>query len=166
VTETASNRTTQAKRFAIIGASNALLDLIMTYAWSTWVGIPYFWANFLSTTVCFAISFIANRHWAFSKNRENLLYQMVTFTAVSLFAAWIIQGLIVQWFTTPINQLLNSLGWNLDFLGLGRLNLGLILAKLLGSATGMVWNFGFYSTLVFGKLGDRLIARIERHQKR
>jgi putative flippase GtrA len=165
MTDTAPNRTTQAKRFAIIGAGNALLDLIMTYTWSTWVGIPYFWANFLSTTVCFAISFTANRHWAFSKNRENLVYQMVTFAAVSLFAAWIIQGLIVQWSTEPINQLLGWLGWNLSFLGLGHLNLGLILAKLLGSAVGMVWNFGFYSTLVFGKLGDRVIARIDRMTK-
>jgi putative flippase GtrA len=161
-TEGAVRGTTRVKRFAIIGASNALLDLFMTYAWSIWVGIPYFWANFLSTSICFAISFTANRRWTFSKNRDNLLYQMVTFAAVSLFAAWIIQGLIVQWFTEPINQLLGWLGWNLDFLGLGQLNLGLVLAKLLGSAVGMVWNFGFYSTLVFGKLGDRLATRLRR----
>ncbi|MDR2538278.1 MAG: GtrA family protein, partial [Bifidobacteriaceae bacterium] len=146
-------------RFAIIGSFNSLLDICLTYTLGTFVGFPAFWANFISTSICFAISFIANRHWTFQAGSKNLVYHMIAFTVVSLFSGWVIQGVMISLLSAPLTRIIDQLNWG----WLSKIpNVGMVVAKLLAISLGMIWNYVFYATLVFGKLGDVIAAHFFR----
>ena len=87
----------QVKNFAIIGAFNTLLDIGLSYALVITFAFTPVLASICSTSVCFLISFYFNRKHTFKiKGKEKVKRQVIKFTAVTLFTAWVVQSLIIE----------------------------------------------------------------------
>ena len=113
-------------RFLLVGGTNTAIDFGLLFILNT-LGLPRVPSNTISTGVAFIFSFFANRNFTFSANSGNIKKQMTLFIIVTLFGLWVIQPIII------------SLISNLLF------------GKIIATAVTLVWNYLFYSRLVFKK---------------
>ena len=113
-------------RFLLVGGTNTAIDFGLLFILNT-LGLPRVPSNTISTGVAFIFSFFANRNFTFSANSGNIKKQMTLFIIVTLFGLWVIQPII-------ISLMSNLLG-----------------GKIIATAVTLVWNYLFYSRLVFKK---------------
>lgn len=123
-------------RFAAVGITNTVLDFALLFILRSF-GMPVLAANFFSTGVAFAFSFVANKNYTFKTTGANLKREVASFLVVSLVAAWIIQPIVIY----GVQKLLESLDESLS----------LLIAKTLAVVAAIVWNYIFYSRVVFKK---------------
>lgn len=126
-------------RFAIVGGANTALDFGILLILTNLLGLPSIAANYISTSLSFVFSFFVNKSFTFKSKSGNVKKQFALFIAVTIVGLWIIQPLII-W---GIESILKPLGWDQ--------NLVLITAKLVATLASLVWNYLFYSRLVFKK---------------
>ncbi len=128
----------QAGRFALVGAANTLLDFGLLFLLRS-IGIPTIVANFVSTTIAFLSSFVANKKYTFKTKNANLRREVVLFVLVTLFGLWVLQSFVL-WLTIPwLETTLTSHQY------------ALLMAKLLATIVSMTWNYVLYTKLVFKK---------------
>lgn len=123
-------------RFGIVGTINTALDFGILFI-LTHFGLPTLAANFISTTTAFSFSFFANKHFTFRSSGGNLRRQVGLFLAVTLFGLWVLQPIVI----VVVQALVR--GMHLDPA------LSLFIAKLAATGVSLVWNYLFYSRLVF-----------------
>lgn len=125
-------------RFGFVGIINTAIDfgvlfLLVSLGMSSLVG------NYISTTTALIFSFFANKKFTFKDNSRNRTSQVVRFLVVTLFGLWVIQPIIIEGvklLATPLN--INS-------------GLILLIGKILATCATLVWNYIFYSRMVFKK---------------
>ena len=113
-------------RFLLVGGTNTAIDFGLLFILST-LGLPRVPSNTISTGVAFIFSFFANRNFTFSANSGNIKKQMTLFIIVTLFGLWVIQPIIISLISN------------------------LLVGKIIATAVTLVWNYLFYSRLVFKK---------------
>lgn len=118
-------------RFAIVGGTNTVIDFGILFL-LTGLGLDKIIANYASTSVALAFSFVANRKYTF-KSEANAKRQIIPFLVVTLIGLWVIQPLIIWMYT----------------LVLGDSSLALFIAKLLATVASLIWNYLLYSRYVF-----------------
>ncbi len=140
---TMRRRTIQARqsekiRFGLVGFVNTAVDFIVLNILVGLFGIALVPANIVSTTVAMLTSFGLNKRVVFKRSDGSILRQFILFFAVTLSAIWIVQSGVMF----VAYQLLQSYtGWNETIL--------LNIAKLFGISAGLVWNYIWYSRVVF-----------------
>lgn len=127
-------------RFAIVGVANTALDFILLFLF-VFLGIDKIPANYLSTSISFIFSFFVNKSFTFKSKTGNVAKQFAVFIAITIIALWVIQPLII-WSVTAA---LEPTGWNEV--------ITLFIAKVLATVASLIWNYIFYSRLVFKKVG-------------
>ena len=113
-------------RFLLVGGTNTAIDFGLLFILNT-LGLPRVLSNTISTGVAFIFSFFANRNFTFSANSGNIKKQMTLFIIVTLFGLWVIQPIIISLISN------------------------LLVGKIIATAVTLVWNYLFYSRLVFRK---------------
>ena len=113
-------------RFLLVGGTNTAIDFGLLFILNT-LGLPRVLSNTISTGVAFIFSFFANRNFTFSANSGNIKKQMILFIIVTLFGLWVIQPIIISLISN------------------------LLVGKIIATAVTLVWNYLFYSRLVFKK---------------
>ena len=113
-------------RFLLVGGTNTAIDFGLLFILNT-LGLPRVPSNTISTGVAFIFSFFANRNFTFSANSGNIKKQMNLFIIVTLFGLWVIQPIIISLISN------------------------LLVGKIIATAVTLVWNYLFYSRLVFKK---------------
>ena len=113
-------------RFLLVGGTNTAIDFGLLFILNT-LGLPRVLSNTISTGVAFIFSFFANRNFTFSANSGNIKKQMTLFIIVTLFGLWVIQPIIISLISN------------------------LMVGKIIATAVTLVWNYLFYSRLVFKK---------------
>lgn len=113
-------------RFLLVGGTNTAIDFGLLFILNT-LGLPRVPSNTISTGVAFIFSFFANRNFTFSANSGNIKKQMTLFIVVTLFGLWVIQPIIISLISN------------------------LLVGKIIATAVTLVWNYLFYSRLVFKK---------------
>ena len=113
-------------RFLLVGGTNTAIDFGLLFTLNT-LGLPRVPSNTISTGVAFIFSFFANRNFTFSANSGNIKKQMTLFIIVTLFGLWVIQPIIISLISN------------------------LLVGKIIATAVTLVWNYLFYSRLVFKK---------------
>lgn len=113
-------------RFLLVGGTNTAIDFGLLFILNT-LGLPRVPSNTISTGVAFIFSFFANRNFTFSANSGNIKKQMTLFIIVTLFGLWVIQPIIISLISN------------------------LLVGKIIATAVTLVWNYLFYSRLVFKK---------------
>ena len=113
-------------RFLLVGGTNTAIDFGLLFILNSF-GLPRVLSNTISTGVAFIFSFFANRNFTFSANSGNIKKQMTLFIIVTLFGLWVIQPIIISLISN------------------------LLVGKIIATAVTLVWNYLFYSRLVFKK---------------
>ena len=123
--------------FAVIGAANTLLDIVLLLILSS-SGVNRVVANTISTGVAFCFSFFMNRRYTFQSSSTHLVREMVLFILVTLFGLWVIQNIIIA-LLSPQLAVWFQLSPEVATIG----------AKLVATAVSLVWNYVLYDKLVF-----------------
>ena len=113
-------------RFLLVVGTNTAIDFGLLFILNSF-GLPRVSSNTISTGVAFIFSFFANRNFTFSANSGNIKKQMTLFIIVTLFGLWVIQPIIISLISN------------------------LLVGKIIATAVTLVWNYLFYSRLVFKK---------------
>lgn len=125
-------------RFALVGVANTALDFLLLFLLVN-LGLDKIPANFISTGISFIFSFFVNRSFTFKHKEGNAVKQFAIFIAVTIVGLWVIQPLII-W---GITALLAPTGINDQ--------LSLFISKVIATVASLIWNYLFYSRLVFKK---------------
>ena len=125
-------------RFVTVGVANTAIDFGVLFALKA-LGLPTISANIISTTAAFCFSFFANKKYTFKTTGSNLRREIILFTAVTLFALWVLQTIVIA----AVQATLANSGLNEQVI--------LFIAKILAVCVTLVWNYMFYSRLVFVK---------------
>jgi len=124
----------QKVKYLMVGSLNTVIDFSLLFTFK-YLGIPVLGSNIGSTTVAFLFSFFANKKFTF-KSSGSTKRQFVLFTIVTLSGLWILQSVIIQ----AIINLVSS-GEPTD--------LELLMAKIVATIASLIWNYLFYSRVVF-----------------
>ena len=125
-------------RFAIVGGANTALDFGLLFLFVA-LGLNSIGANYLSTGIAFIFSFFANKSFTFRSKGGNVRKQFLLFIVVTIFGLWVIQPLVILGVTAALTPFsLNE-------------SAVLFVAKLIATLASLVWNYLFYSKVVFKK---------------
>lgn len=128
----------QIVRFGLVGAANTVIDFGLLFALKA-LGVPIELANICSTGTAFVWSFFANKKYTFKTSGTDIVREMVLFVIVTLTGLWGLQTIVIALSLAPLRAALHNP------------DLSLLFAKLLATAISLVWNYVFYSKLVFKK---------------
>lgn len=136
-------------RFAVVGAMNTALDFTILNILITLAHMPIVPANIVSTSLVMIFSFKANSKLVFTaKSSRRRHHQAVLFLLGTLFGLYVLQtfviALLAHWWTTPVEfvgRLLSIDAQNELFVANA--------AKLVATASSMIWNYCFYKFVVF-----------------
>lgn len=137
--------------FGLVGILNTLLDFVIYNQLSSKVGLSLVQANFVSTTVAMAFSFIANKRVVFKKHSGSIVKQALVFFAVTAFGLYVLQTgtilLLTDVWLYPVHLGL------LTFHAIGVRNHDDFLikngAKAIATAVSLAWNYVMYKRVVF-----------------
>lgn len=125
-------------RFAIVGGANTALDFALLFIFVS-LGINAIVGNYLSTGISFIFSFFVNKSFTFKNKGGKVARQFILFIAVTIIGLWVIQPIIIL----AMTSLLQPLQWNESVV--------LFVAKIIATVASLIWNYLFYSRLVFKK---------------
>lgn len=128
-------------RFGIVGLANTGLDFVILFILTS-LGLNAIVANYISTGIAFIFSFIVNKKFTFRSNSGSVKKQFGLFLIVTMIGLWVIQPIVIYLVTT----LLTPTNWNDQIILFG--------AKVIATVASLVWNYLFYSRLVFKKVGE------------
>lgn len=135
-------------RFGIVGAANTLLDFVLLFILVN-IGLDKIPANYVSTGVSFVFSFFVNKSFTFKNTTGNVKKQFALFIVVTIIGLWVIQPLIIAGLT----PLLAGTGWSSNII--------LLITKLIATIASLIWNYLFYSRVVFKKGTDVTVEKVE-----
>jgi putative flippase GtrA len=123
-------------RFALVGGFNTALDFGILFGLTAF-GVYKIVANYISKSISFIFSFFANNTFTFKAKSGNAKREFISFVIVTLIGLWVLQPLII----TAISRLLAATTLNDTTI--------LLIAKLLATIVSLIWNYVFYSRVVF-----------------
>lgn len=125
-------------RFGAVGALNTAVDFAILYG-LTFIGFDKIASNYVSTTTAFLLSFTLNKNYTFQTRDANTKKQFLKFTIVTLSGLWLVQPFVMAVAISLLENL--SIGEYFN----------LTVAKILATIVTLVWNYIFYSKVVFKK---------------
>lgn len=141
----------QLLKFVLIGASNTLLDLIVTFALNAIFGI-YYLAKIIGYACGILNSYIWNSRWTFREERRRDAREIVSFIAVNLVTLGL--SLLLQW---VFRDRLHLDAWWMGFAGenfLTKLLNGERFCLLLASGIALLVNFAGNKLFVFKRRAE------------
>ena len=148
----------QLLKFVLIGASNTILDLLVTFALNAIFGI-YYLAKIIGYACGIANSYFWNSRWTFREERKRDAREIVTFIAVNLVTLGL--SLLLQW---VLRDKLHLDAWWTGFAGenfLTKILNGDRFCLLLASGIALLVNFAGNKLLVFKKRETEPIEQTE-----
>jgi len=125
-------------RFGLVGIANTALDFTILFV-LVGFGLDKIPANNISTSLSFIFSFFVNKSFTFKSKGGNVLKQFIIFIAITIIALWVIQPLVIL----GVSSLLTGTGWASWVI--------LFAAKVIATVASLIWNYVFYTRLVFKK---------------
>ena len=126
-------------RFGIVGAGNTAFDFAVLFL-LVFIGVDKIVANYISTGVAFILSFFVNKSFTFKSKGGNVKKQFALFIIITIIGLWVIQPLVIA----GITAVLASSSLNDSII--------LFIAKIVATVASLIWNYLFYSRLVFKKV--------------
>ena len=151
----------QIGKFAIVGALNTLVDLLIlnllvkAFHFNAQVhifGFPFLIANIISVTIAMINSYFWNKYWTFNtKENKNLVQEIIKFFFITIIGMYIINQFVFNFFYSywlwPGHIVINLI----HLIGIKGLNdfVSLNFAKVVAILASLIWNFIFYKIWVF-----------------
>ena len=130
----------QKTRFVAVGITNTAVDFVVLFSFVMAFHMPSSIANIFSTTCALVVSYFLNKRTVFGDTDRHNKRQFVSFIAVTLSGIWIVQTIAILCVSTVLNMTMN-----LD------MTLVLFISKIAASAASLVWNYIWYSRVIFRK---------------
>lgn len=129
-------------KYIIVGLANTAIDFGILFL-LVHLGVDKIIANYISTSIALIFSFFVNRSFTFKSTSDNKKKQFALFIVVTLFGLWVLQPIVITLVSYAVTPL--------------HLNNSLVLfgAKIIATCVSLVWNYIFYSRIVFKKIGDK-----------
>ena len=131
-------------RFALVGVANTATDFIVLLSLMSVWGMAAMPANIISTTCALIVSFTLNKKAVFPNGKPMTARMVALFVAVTLAGIWLVQTLIMS----HLLELFKA--WTGVEAGMMLVAL-IVAAKTIGIIAGSVWNYLWYSRLIFKK---------------
>lgn len=125
-------------RFGLVGVVNTMVDFVVLNILFGLFALPLAPSNIVSTTVAMCVSFALNKKAVFQGSERGGIRQIVLFFVVTLAGIWLIQTVVLVFVHSVIVQLLP----------LPEI-VAVTIAKVIGICAGLVWNYLWYSRVVF-----------------
>lgn len=126
-------------RFGAVGVVNTAVDFAVLFLLAVGLGIPSMLANIGSTSVALSVSYLLNKKAVFRSTSTNNVRQFALFVAVTLVGLWVVQGSVI----VVALEVLQSAGLHEAT--------ALLVAKLVATCFSFIWNYLWYSRVVFRK---------------
>ncbi len=124
-------------RFGAVGVVNTAVDFTVLFVLAMLFGLPSVIANIGSTSVALTVSYLLNKRAVFKNTDTRRLRQVMMFLIVTLTGLWLVQGVVIALAT----EVLRSAGIAAAA--------SLLIAKIIASGFSLVWNYLWYSRVVF-----------------
>lgn len=134
-------------RFATVGIINTAIDILLFVSLRS-AGTPIVLANICSTSVALIASLILNNKYVFQG--RNLTWRIaVQYFAITLVGLWILQPIII----TGVSRVNDHIGYiEALFSDNGHTELlQTIIPKLVAIAVTTIWNYVWYSRVIFAQ---------------
>lgn len=128
-------------RFGLVGALNTLVDFCIFLTLAELAHVETFVANIISTTCAVAISYLLNKKTVFKDTDPSNKRQVALFIIVTLSGLWILQNVIIFIVSSGLSYTLGSSNV-----------ITLLVAKLIATVASLVWNYLWYSRVIFNKV--------------
>jgi putative flippase GtrA len=129
-------------RFGLVGGVNTATDFSVLFILVKALGVPVFAANIVSTSVAIGVSYLLNKKAVFGNDGQASKRQVALFIIVTLMGLWVIQTIIIALVSQLFYMSLHMDAHNI---------LVLFVSKALATAVTLVWNYLWYSRVVFKK---------------
>lgn len=141
-------------RFGVVGIANTAIDFSVFAVLINVFSLAVIPANIISTTCAMVASFIFNKKAVFPGNTKNVTRQVLAFFAVTITGIWLVQTGILYGFYGLLQQVSDVPDSILQ-----------VISKAVGVAAGMVWNYFWYSHVVFRDKPSIKLKSITEHWK-
>ncbi len=128
-------------RFGLVGLVNTATDFALLISLVTLIGLPSILANIISTSGALTVSYMLNKKAVFGNIDNHNRRQIVLFIVVTLTGLWLIQTLVMT----------GASNWLQVLVGNDHATLILIMAKIIATVISLIWNYLWYSRVVFRK---------------
>lgn len=128
-------------RFGIVGLANTALDFLILFI-LVGLGVDKIIANYFSTGISFIFSFFVNKKFTFKSTSGNAKRQFLLFLIITIIGLWGIQPLVI----IGVSWVLSGTGWASPII--------LFAAKIIATVASLIWNYLFYSRIVFKKVAQ------------
>lgn len=125
-------------RFGAVGAINTIVDFSILFLMVTVFTVPTIVANIISTSAALGVSFLLNKKAVFKSDSKGWKHQLALFVGVTLTGLWGLQSIVIFLAVGMFEQLIGHTS-------------ALLLAKIVATLTSLVWNYMWYSRVVFRK---------------
>ena len=125
-------------RFSLVSSIATAIDFSLLL-FITSFGLGTITANYISSSIAFVFSLFANKKFAFRTPDHHIKREAVLFIIVTLTGIWLLQPLIIWKIEDMFDQSFQPT-WLL-----------VIIAKVVASFVTFIWNYFFYTRLVFKK---------------
>lgn len=125
----------------MVGFMNTLVDFSLLFGLVSLIGWPVFFANVSSTSVALFFSYLLNKRAVFGDTDTHNTRKIILFITVTLTGLWVLQGIILMTFQSIIGMFAH---FNDEAILLG--------AKVIATAATAIWNYLWYSRVIFKKL--------------
>lgn len=132
-------------RFCVVGIINTLIDVPLFVALHS-AGLSVLAANIISTSLALLASLLLNYKFTFKSQRLSAASIGIYF-AVTLCGIWVLQPLVIS-ALLGLNERLNVLAPLIAITGHAT-QVSSLLAKLASLGVSLVWNYLWYSRVVF-----------------
>lgn len=125
-------------RFSLVSSVATAIDFSLLLLLTSF-GMATITANYISSSLAFVFSFFANKKFAFRTPDHHIKREAVLFIIVTLTGIWLLQPLIIWKIEDTLDQSIYPT-W-----------LVVVVAKVIASFVTFIWNYYFYTRLVFKK---------------
>lgn len=132
-------------RFCIVGAINTLID-VPTFVLLHSAGLSILFANIISTTIALIVSLVLNYRFTF-RNRSLSPVRIALYFVVTLVGIWVLQPLVISGLLITNNHI-HLTNFIIGVTGHAD-QVNSLLAKLASLSVSLVWNYLWYSRIVF-----------------
>lgn len=126
-------------RFGLVGAFNTGVDFGVLFILARLMGVPTLVANVVSTTCALIVSYTLNKKAVFRNTDTRNHRQVLLFVVVTLAGLWGVQSVVIMVSTAMLHGLIANSG------------LLLLVTKGIATLFSLVWNYLWYSRVVFRK---------------
>lgn len=128
-------------RFGLVGVVNTSVDFILLFVLARVIGLPVIPANMVSTLMAVGVSYLLNKKAVFRNAESQGIATIVAYVVVTLLGLWGLQTVVILIVTPLLDDMVAT-------------ELSLFIAKVLATLASLIWNYLWYSRVIFRKKHD------------